>query len=174
MNVFPLRHCVWIVTALFPLSFVASAADPAGASKIDTGFVGKVSQGGAFEVQASQLAVTKAVSADVKAFAEQDVADHQKVNDELKSIAAAQSIPLAPSLKPMFQKKLDKLGTLSGAAFDKAYIADMAKVHHKDEGIFAKEAQGGTSDDWKVFAAKTDQIVKGHISALDQIQTGMK
>jgi putative membrane protein len=168
MKTVSLRRIAVAAAIIAPLGFAVHAAT---VSRVDSRFVGKVSQGGSFEVQASQLAATRAASLAVKAFAEQDVADHEKVNDELKSIAAAQDLPLAPSLKPSLQKKLDALGKLSGPGFDQAYIAQMAKIHHKDEGIFAREAQRGTSADWKAFAGKTDQIVKGHIAALDQIQT---
>ena len=113
------------------------------------------------------MAVNRAASADVKAFAQKDVDDHfVKVNDELKSIAAAQSLPLKSDLDGALQKKLDRLGKLTGPAFDKAYVSEMKSIHHKDEGIFAKEAKNAASPDWKAFAAKTDGIVKGHIDEL--------
>jgi len=151
-----------------------TSAQTAASAAVDTTFVAKVSQGGRFEVQASTLAQGKATSQDVKDFATKDVEDHDKVNDELKSIAMAQNIRLPVNLKKRFQKKLDKLSALSGPAFDEAYINSMLKIHIKDEAIFATEAQAGANDDWKAFAAKTDQIVKGHIVALNGIKPTLK
>ena len=148
----------------------ASWAQAATVAKVDSDFVGKVSQGGSFEVMAGQLAVDRAMAPDVKSFAEKDVAAHVKVNDELKTIAAAQELPLAPKLDSALQAKLDRLAKLSGPSFDKAYMSEIVAIHHKDEGIFSKEAKNGASDDWKAFAAKTDDIVKGHIASLDAMK----
>ena len=157
----------------FALLFGGATLSPwaaAAVAKVDSDFVAKVSQGGSFEVLASQMAANRAVSPDVKAFAQKDVDDHVKVNDELKGIAAAQSLPLKPDLDGALQKKLDRLGKLSGPSFDKAYVSEMKSIHHKDEGIFAKEAKNAANPDWQAFAAKTDEIVKGHIVALDAMK----
>jgi putative membrane protein len=150
------------------IAAVAQAADPVAA--IDRAFVGKVSQGGRFEVEAGELAQTKSASQDVKDFAAKDVADHNQVNAELQSIASAQGLPLAPKLNRKFQKKLASLAASSGASFDRAYVSSMSKIHIKDEDIFAKEAADAASPDWKAFAAKTDGIVRGHIVALYALQ----
>ncbi|HEX4168601.1 MAG TPA: DUF4142 domain-containing protein [Bryobacteraceae bacterium] len=135
------------------------------ASDADKAFVGKVSQGGRYEVEASKLAEQKAVGQDVKDLAVTDVHDHELVNRELKRIASANSIPVAATLSPTFQHRLDTLERLSGMEFDTAYISDMAQIHDMDEKLFAQEARDGTSE-FKSFAAKTDLIVKRHIGAL--------
>jgi putative membrane protein len=135
------------------------------ASDADKVFVGKVSQGGMYEVEASRLAEQKAVAPDVKDLAATEVHDHTLVNRELKKIATQEGIPVAAALNATFQQRLEKLKSVSGSEFDSAYIADMQDIHDKDEKLFAQEAADG-SDAFKSFAHQTDLIVKRHIGAL--------
>ncbi len=137
----------------------------ATASDADRTFVGKVSQGGAYEVEASRYAETKAVAPDVKDLAITEVHDHTVVGNNLKRIAAATSISVAPSLNAEFTDRLAKLKAVPPEKFDAAYVADMQAIHDKDEKLFAQEAGVGSSS-FKTFAHQTDLIVKRHIGAL--------
>ena len=136
------------------------------ASEADRAFVGKVSQGGRYEVEAGKLALSKASAQDVKDFAATDVHDHELVNGELKTISAKLGVAIAPTLIAEFQQKLDYLKGLSGKQFDAAYLEEMKAIHDKDEKLFAQEAVDGGASSYKAFAAKTDRIVKRHIGAL--------
>ena len=140
------------------------AADPA--SSADKTFVGKVSQGGQYEVDASKLAVERASAPDVKDQATTEIHDHALVNANLKKIATATGVTISPQRNAEFQQRYDKLKATSAADFDKAYLADMKDIHDKDEKLFAQEATEGSSN-YKTFAHQTDQIVKRHIGALN-------
>ena len=139
------------------------------ASDADKAFVGKVSQGGRYEVEASKLALSKAVAQDVRDLAATEVHDHELVNRELMAISASKGVAIAPALIPLFQQKLDHLKSLSGAEFDAAYLDEMKAIHDKDEKLFAQEAIDGGASAYKAFAAKTDRIVKRHIGALSGV-----
>jgi len=140
---------------------ITRAAEPS----TDSIFVGKVSQGGMYEVEASKLAERRAKAPDVKDLAITEVHDHDGVNARLKKLADAAGIPVAAELNPMFQQRLAKLTAASGGDFDKAYIDDMKQIHDMDEKLFAQEAMDG-SGGFKTFAHATDMIVKRHIGAL--------
>ena len=145
------------------LCLTASAAAPA--TDTDKAFVGKVSQGGAYEVAASKFAVQHATMPDVKDQAIAEVHDHTLVGEELKRISASADIQIAPQLNQEFTARLAKLKSAVGPGFDTAYIEDMKSIHDKDEKLFAQEAMDG-SDAFKTFAHQTDLIVKRHIGAL--------
>jgi putative membrane protein len=155
--------CSSIVLWMFPFASSLSAADMA--TQADRAFVGKVSQGGMYEVEASKIAAQKATSQDVKDLAVMDVHDHDLVNRELRKIAASEGVDVPLQLNAAFQQRLAQLKSNSGTAFNAAYISDMAQIHDMDEKLFAREAVEGSSD-FKVFAAKTDLIVKRHIGAI--------
>jgi putative membrane protein len=137
----------------------------ATATSVDKEFVGKVSQGGAYEVAASKVAVERATAPDVKDLALAEVHDHEGVGTRLKSIAAATGVSVAPQLNAEFSDRLAKLKAVPAADFDAAYIADMESIHDNDEKLFAAEAEQG-SEAYKTFAHNTDLIVKRHIGAL--------
>ena len=120
------------------------AAEPASAA--DKVFVAKVSQGGAYEVEASKLAEMRASAADVKDLAMAEVHDHEGVGRELNRIAAATDISVEPRLNAEFQERLAKLKAVPAADFDAAYVADMRSIHDKDEKLFAAEAGEGSSN----------------------------
>jgi putative membrane protein len=145
------------------LASVLYALEPA--SDVDKAFVGKVSQGGMYEVEASKIAEERASSPDVKDLSITEVHDHSLVNHELKRIATLKGIPVSATLNADFQQRLEKLKSVSGPAFEAAYITDMQAIHDKDEKLFAAEATEG-SDAFKTFAHQTDLIVKRHIGAL--------
>ena len=163
MTLRPAIH--YVATAALGLCFAAALYAFTPASDVDKTFVGNVSQGGMYEVEASKVAEEKAVAPDVKDTANTEVHDHELVGAELKRISAKTGIPIAATLNATFQQRLDKLKSVSGAAFDSAYITDMESIHDKDEKLFAKEAIEG-SDDFKTFAHQTDLIVKRHIGWL--------
>lgn len=74
-----------------PSSGAGGAGDPgiAKAPKgVDAEFIDKAAMAGKAEVQASQLALKQAQSADVRAFAKRMVADHGKANAKLTELAA--------------------------------------------------------------------------------------
>jgi len=140
----------------------------------DKAFVMKAAQGGMTEVQLGQLAADKATSQDVKDFGAKMVTDHGMANDELKSIAAAKEITLSDKLDAKHQAMVDKMAGLSPAAFDQAYVTAMVAAHKKDDALFTKEASSGQDADIKAFAAKTDEVVKMHLSMIQDIQSKLK
>ena len=155
-------------------SSLANAADKSTVSTADTAFVMKAAQGGMTEVQLGQLAADKGTSQDVKDFGSKMVVDHGKANDELKSIASSKGITVPDKLDAKHQAMVDKQTGLSGAAFDKAYVAAMVKGHKETDALFTKEASSGQDADIKAFAAKTDETVKMHLTMIQDIQSKMK
>ena len=152
-----------VAVVVLSLSGAIYAFEPASAA--DKVFVGNVSQGGMYEVEASKLAEMKAVAPDVRDTAYTEVHDHELVGKELKSISVRSGIPIAATLNAEFQQRLAKLKANGPAQFDAAYIADMEAIHDKDEKLFAKESGEGSAN-FKTFAHQTDLIVKRHIGSL--------
>ena len=147
----------------------AQAHGEHGAAGADAAFVKKAADGGMAEVAMAKLAQEKAESADVKAFAAKLEKDHTAANDELKQIASGKQITLPTAPSKMHQALHDKLAKLSGAAFDKAYVAAMLEDHQKDVKEFAREASTGTDTDVKAFAGKTLPTLKAHLQQVQEL-----
>jgi putative membrane protein len=140
----------------------------------DRAFVMKAAEGGMAEVEMGRLAASKATDADVKQFGQRMVDDHSKANDELKALASQKNLtlPTAPTAK----HKADhaRLEKLSGAAFDRAYMADMVIDHNKDVAEFQRASTTAKDADLKAWAAKTLPTLKDHQQSAKTINTKVK
>jgi len=139
--------------------------------KSDSDFVTKAAQGGMAEVKLGQLAASKGSSQEVKDFGQKMVTDHGKANDQLKEIASKKGMTLPTDIDASAQATYDRLSKLDGAAFDKAYIADMVKDHKTDVAEFKRESTRGMDSDLKSFASSTLPIIQGHLDMAQKMHT---
>ena len=159
------KSAIYILITAGLLSASAGMAC-AAATPADRAFVAKVSQGGMFEVQAGQIADRKGSTPDIRDFGAMEAHDHAPVGDKLKAVAGREGISFGSDLNADFAGKLAKLKSLSGLAFDQAYMEQTSAIHAADGAAFANEAMDGGSADFRAFAAETHRIVERHIGAI--------
>jgi len=140
-----------------------------GMSNSDERFVKKAAQGGMAEVEFGQLALQKASNPEVKKFAQRMVDDHSKANNQLKEVASSKNITLPQSLDAKDQATKQKLSTLSGDQFDKAYMSDMVKDHTKDVAEFQHESSSAKDPAVKDFATQTLPTLQDHLKEAKEI-----
>lgn len=160
-------------------SSIAHAADmsdknPGSFSKSDYRFVCEAASGGMMEVQAGELAKNHGASESVKQFGDRMVTDHSQANDELKSLAQRKGASLPTTIPAKEQHSLDKLSSLSGPEFDRAYAKDMVTDHKKDVKAFQKEAQKADDPDLRAFAAKTAPTLEEHLQMATNMMASVK
>jgi putative membrane protein len=143
-------------------------------SEQDKEFVANAGAGGLAEVQMGNLALQKATSADVKAFAQRMVTDHSKANDELSQLATMKGLALPTELKPEQKSAMDHLSSLSGAEFDKAYMDHMVSDHEKDVAEFEKAAAEAQDPDIRGWAGKTAPTLREHLNLAKEVDGKMK
>jgi putative membrane protein len=154
-----------------------SAATSTMASTLDPGdqeFVNKAAQGGMAEVMLGQTASSKGTSADVKNFGNRMVSDHGKANDELKQLAQTKGVTLPADIDDESKKMSDKLSTLSGKEFDKAYISGMVDDHEKDVKEFEKASKNAKDPDLKAWATKTLPTLQDHLKMAKEAKAKLK
>ncbi|MEP6769406.1 MAG: DUF4142 domain-containing protein [Acidobacteriota bacterium] len=151
----------------------STAMGGSSAGSADSKFVMDAAKGGMAEVEMGRMAAEKASNAEVKQFGQKMVDDHSKANDELKQVASAKGIALPSAVDPAQKAAMDKMGKLSGDAFDKAYVADMVKDHKKDVAEFQKEANSGKDPDMKAFAGKTLPTLQEHLKMVQELNAKM-
>ncbi|HEY0428236.1 MAG TPA: DUF4142 domain-containing protein [Pyrinomonadaceae bacterium] len=154
------------------------SSNAANAEKVnktgDDDFMMKAAQGGMAEVELGRLAAEKAQNADVKKFAQKMVEDHSNANTELKALATKKGVTLPTDVGSEHKATMEKLKALSGAEFDKAYVAAMVDDHKKDVAEFEKQSTGAKDADVKAFATKTLPTLKMHLEMIQAIQPKMK
>ena len=140
----------------------------------DHSFVEKAAMGGMAEVELGNLAQQKASSDQVKQFASRMVQDHSKANDELKQIASSKGIDVPTALDKKHRGDVDRLGKLSGAQFDRAYMSHMVDDHKKDVSDFKKAASSAKDSDVKGFASKTLPTLEEHLQLAQKTNDAVK
>ncbi len=133
-------------------------------ARSDSSFMKQAAQNGAAEIEASKLATSKATDPQVKAFAEQMVADHTKVADDLKQLAANKKVdlPEGPSIKQKAELKM--VSGADGDKFDARYSkAFGVKAHMETIKMFEEAAKDAKDPEVKAWAAKTLPGLKHHL-----------
>jgi putative membrane protein len=147
----------------------ATAAEPAPSAQ---GFVDKVAISDMFEIQSSQLALSKQPDKDTKPFAQKMVADHQKTSKELKSLVDGGKVKatLPSALDAEHQKMLDDLKAKSGKDFDQNYDQIQVKAHQDAVALFSAYATGGDDPELKKWAAKTLPHLERHLTMAQKLK----
>ena len=116
------------------LTVAASAAEQA-AKPTDPQIAHIVYTANLIDIDAAKQALQKSKNEDVRAFAQQMVGDHTMVNNQALALAKKLNVtpednPTSQSLKKQADATSNKLASLNGAAFDKAYV-DNEVAYHK-------------------------------------------
>ena len=148
--------------------------DATAVKEDDSEFLVEAANGGMMEVQAGQLASTKAKSARVKAFGSMMVRDHSKANEELKTLAASKNITIPSTLGEDHQKHINDLNEKKGNDFDEAYMNMMVDDHKKDVDKFEDASKNAKDADVKAFAAKTLPVLRTHLDSARSVHDGIK
>ncbi|WP_155628087.1 DUF4142 domain-containing protein [Burkholderia territorii] len=143
-------------------------ADEAGITRrpqgTDAEFVDKAGIIGKTELQASQLALDRSSNPEVKAYARRMVDDHARMAAELRRLGAQKGLPVQTRMQ--VDPALTALRTMSGEAFDKAYVA-LAGSNAQEAALrlYEAEARNGGDPQLRAFAADTLSTLKAHLSA---------
>jgi putative membrane protein len=150
----------------------ATPAETTALSHGDKKFIKKVARASTNEVALSQLADSRALSADVKSFAQMMITDHTQANSDLGALATAKGIDVS---KPVAEGKVDEISSLSsksGGDFDKAYAKLMVSAHKGAVDLFKDEVATGKDPDVVAFAKKYVDTLSMHLDhavALEKI-----
>jgi putative membrane protein len=136
----------------------------------DRKFIEKAAEAGMFEVQAGQLASSKASDPQVKSFAGMLVDQHTAANNELTQLANAKGVELPPAPKHSMRKDIEKLGKKNGAEFDRAFVREVGvKSHQKAIKDFQKASKDVKDADLKAWVDKTLPALQEHLAMAEKL-----
>lgn len=143
----------------------AATPTPTPAASSPQSFVDTVAASDMYEIEAAKLAKDMGKSDKVKAFAAMMVKDHTTSSSDLRAAVAAagNGLAFAPALTPLQQAHLDQLRG-AGDNFDAMYAQQQVDGHEAALGLLQAQAQGGTVEQIKTFAAKAVTVVEGHLA----------
>ena len=131
------------------------------------------------DIDAGKLAKLRSANRDVKIFAELMVTDHTGVNKSAIDLAGKlkvtpQDNPTSQSLKAGGDKNIAHLKTLSGAAFDKAYV-DHEVVYHQQviDALDKTLIPGATNEELKGLLIKVRPAFIAHLEHAKHLQSSL-
>ena len=145
----------------------------------DADFAHKAAMGGKHEVDGAKFAANKATNADVKALANRMIKDHTAANTELSSLmksdgamkdGAVKSDAAHGDMAMKDDKSNESWRSLSGVAFDRAYVDHLIDEHQKTITLFETEANSGSDAKLKAFANKTLPTLREHLKAAQDLK----
>lgn len=149
--------------ALVSIMFVFAAV-PVLAATPDAQFAMQAAQGGLAEVQTARLAVAKSKNALVQTFAQRMIADHTANNAKLAAIVRAKGLAVPTAVDPNSRAVMAKLQRLSGAAFDRSYMASQVAAHQQMQILMQAESNGGKDARLMAYAKTTLSAVNMHLN----------
>ncbi|NRF66186.1 DUF4142 domain-containing protein [Aquincola sp. S2] len=162
------------VFALLVGGFTAAQAASA-LTRADGNFMKEAAQAGQVEVEASKIALQRARHTQVRAFAQQMVDDHGKVQQELVALAALKSLKLQDKPSVAARTGLKLLATADEAKFDERYAKSYGVRAHRDAvALFQKAANRAVDPEVRAFAAKTLPVLQQHLTQAEDMRQAVE
>lgn len=130
-------------------------------------FVKKASAGDMYEIQASKIILnTDGTSDPAREFAQQTIAAHTDISNDLKETLGESKADVAPAkaLDSMQTADIKELNSVKGdpAKLSMEYLEKMSMFHDKAVMLYENYSVNGTDPELKQFAMSTLPVVKAH------------
>lgn len=122
-----------------------------------------------FEIQSSQLALTKAQRAEVRAFAQMMIDHHTGTSQQLMAAAQAAGVAVAPQMTPAQMTMVSQLQGQGGAGFDRLYMGQQVRAHRMALALHSNYASDGDTPALRTVAAAATPIVRQHLTRAQQL-----
>lgn len=144
-----------------------AAAEPAAETPdpaTPQGFVAMAASSDMYEIEAGKLAQEMGTSDAVKEFGAMMEKDHTASSAKLKAAVAdaGADVSVPPAMLPKHQQQLDALRN-AGDNFDALYAQQQLAAHQEALTLLQQQAESGTAESLKAFAAETAPVVEGHL-----------
>ncbi|HML44034.1 MAG: DUF4142 domain-containing protein [Hyphomicrobium zavarzinii] len=176
-----MRHpkALYAIAAVL-LTVPGGLAFAAGAGPSDAQIAHIAYTAGDLDIKAAELALEKSQSKTVRAFADDMVRDHKAVND--KALALVKKLNVSPedndtskSLVKDADEKRAHLATLSGAAFDKAYVENEVAYHKAVNGALETTLiPSSDNGELKSLLETGLKIFQGHLKHAEHLAGSLK
>ena len=166
--------------ALAAMTLLGGAAYAQGAKLTDPQIAHIAYTAGVIDIAAAKQALSKASNKDVKAFAENMVRDHGAVNKQALDLVKKLNVTpedndTSKALTKAAADKRAELDKLSGAAFDKAYVANEVAYHKTvDNALETQLIPSSSNAELKSLLQTGLKIFQGHEQHAEHVAAELK
>jgi putative membrane protein len=122
------------------------------------------------EIKAGQAAQDMGSTQAVKDYGKTLVSDHTKAKDQASAIAKAMNVPIPTGTPPDADSELKMTTSMSGAGFDKDFLAMMVKDHQAAIDKFQQEAASTDPAQVTDLAKQSLPTLKKHLETAQSLQ----
>lgn len=156
------------------IALLAAIAAPAVAqnrlSSGDEHILSELAQANLNEISAGQIAQQKAQQAEVKSFAQRMVDDHSKGLQQVQELARSKNVTVPTAPDAQHRALADKLNSLTGAAFDRAYLERAGVADHQAAHQQLMQAEQRAQDpDVKALVGTLRPVVDQHLGTVQAL-----
>lgn len=127
------------------------------------------------EIETARLALTRAHSPQVKAYAQQMIDDHTRALNDIRALARDKGITVPTVADARHKAQTRSLGKLAGARFDQAYMSQAGvRDHTRVHAALEKHHARVRDQDLKALIAKMIPTVEQHLHHATQMQAGTR
>lgn len=167
------------IIIVIPVDLSASGAQAAGlgrsvtqtrlgpVTESDIDLLTKVRQAGLWEIPAGQQADQRAQSDRVKQVARQIVADHTRLDREVRELAAKMEVSLPNEPTEEQKSWLAELSGKFGQEYDLTFAQRLRAAHGSVLTTVAAVRAGTRNDQIRAFAQRAAQVVMNHMTLLE-------
>ncbi|HEX8402424.1 MAG TPA: DUF4142 domain-containing protein [Allosphingosinicella sp.] len=117
-----------------------------------------------FEIQSSQLALSRAQRSETRQYAQMLVTHHTQTTQATVQAARAAGLnPPPPMLLPMQQRMMDQLRRADGARFDQLYFTQQIPAHEMALALHSNYSRSGDTPSLRATAATAVPLVQQHL-----------
>jgi len=130
-----------------------------------TAYVQMAASSDMYEIQSSQIALTKGQNPAIRQFAQMMVRDHTNTTQQLMAAAQAAGVPpMSPQMMPMHAQMVAQLqASQGGASFDRLYASQQLMAHQQALALHSNYAARGDTPALRAVAAAATPVVRGHL-----------
>jgi putative membrane protein len=158
-----------IAVLTLPTSCKKDKDTPSTLNTQDRAFFDSAAVSNLFEIELSNLALTKAQNASVKQYGQQMVNDHTLQTANLRQLASSKGVTLPTALPPAKQNLRSQLAGLSGTQFDSVYMNIQVISHQQTVINFQAEINNGQDADVKNFASTNLPAIQHHLEMAEDL-----
>ncbi|MGE0093411.1 MAG: DUF4142 domain-containing protein [Alphaproteobacteria bacterium] len=157
-----------LLAALLPVQATDKPMEPKD-------YMAEASQGDAFEIKISEMALRTSENAAVKDFATKMVDAHKQSTEKLKAAAteAGMTDSVTDTLGVKQTAAAGKLEVLTGGAFDREFASIQVKAHEEALKLHSNYAKNGQSAPLKVFAGAVVPTIQQHLKMARTLQASL-
>lgn len=136
-------------------------------SAADSSFALQAARSDLFEITTSQIALQKARTPAVRAYAQQMIDQHTQTTQELNQLVAAKgiSVPQPPGLEPVQQQAVGLLQNANpGRAFERSYLDGQITGHSATVQSYEQQVALGSDPEMKAFAQRHLPTIQQHLA----------